>query len=305
MVSGGGAVKRANAIRASAGERAFDRANAAFMAFLIGICLYPFWYIIVCSVSDGNLVQSGAVFLWPREMQLNAYAMLFKYENIARAYYNTLWYVSVGTALTLVMTYMAAYVLARRSFSGNRFFMLMFTFTMFFGGGMIPTFLWIRQLGLLNTRWSIVLPGAVSAYNMIVMRTFIQNDIPDSVIESAWIDGANDVVIMARIVMPLCKPVIAVMLLFYGVGHWNAYFGAMIYLNDKALQPIQLLLRTIVIQNSVNALMGDVNAMEDKAVIGLTIQYAAIVVATLPILCAYPFLQKYFVKGVMIGAIKG
>ena len=294
-----------NAIRRSFGEKAFDIANVIFMLLFMFACLYPFWYIVVASVSDGNAVQSGQVVFFPKGFYLSSYQMLFKYENIPLAYYNTLWYVIIGTAINLVMTFMAAYVLSRKTFSGRRVLMMMFSFTMFFGGGMIPTFLWIKELGLLNNRLSIVLPGAVSVWNLIVMRTFIQSDIPDSLIESAYIDGAGDWRIMSQIVVPLSKPVIAVMVLFYGVGHWNSFFSAMIYLNDKSLHPIQLLLRTIVIQNSTNALMNDMTSMEDKAIVGLTIQYAAIVVATLPILCVYPFLQKYFVKGVMIGAIKG
>lgn len=298
-------IKRQGIHAATFGEKLFDILNVIFMLFLFFICVYPFWYILICSISDGNLVQSGRVNLYPIGINLNAYKLLFTYENIPLAYYNTLWYVVVGTLINLTMTFMGAYVLARRTFSGRKVLMMLFMFTMFFSGGMIPTYLWIRQLGLLDTRWAIVLPGAVSVYNLIVMRTFIENDIPVALIESAHIDGANEFVIMGRIVLPLCKAVVAVMILFYGVGHWNSYFSAMIYLNSKELHPMQLLLRSIVIQNSTNALMGDQAATSDKAVISLAIQYASIIVATLPILCVYPFLQKYFVKGVMIGAVKG
>ncbi|MGI6691427.1 MAG: carbohydrate ABC transporter permease [Christensenellales bacterium] len=297
-------MKRKNKISKSRGSRMFDTLNVCLQILIALICFYPFWYIAVCSISEGMLVQAGKVFLYPINFNLKAYAMLFKYENIALAYYNTLWYVIIGTTINLVMTFMGAYVVSRHHFALRKVLMVFITFTMFFSGGMIPTFLWIKQLRLLNTRWSIVLPGAINVYNMIVIRTFIQSEIPDSLTESAYIDGANDFVIMWQIVLPLCKAVMAVMVLFYGVGHWNSYFSAMIYLNDKMLHPIQLLLRTLVIQNSVNALMGD-TAAEDKAVVGLSIQYAAIVIATLPILCIYPFLQKYFTKGVMIGAIKG
>ena len=215
---------------------------------------------------------------------------------------NTVIYTVVGTIISVALTSCAAYPLSRKDFCGRNTFMGIFAFTMFFSGGMIPTYLIIKSLKLLDTIWAIVLPCAVSTYNVIIMRTFFSTNIPDEMVESASIDGYNDILIFAKIVLPLSKPIIAVMLLFYGVAQWNSWFPALLYLKNRELYPLQLILREILIQSDVGKMAG---GSADVQIIGDGLKYATMVVATLPIICLYPFLQKYFVKGVMIGAIKG
>lgn len=292
------------AIRKSPGEIAFQIANTVFMLFMIVVTLYPFVYVILSSISDSRqLVSHTGVLLAPKGLTLEAYVMVFKNPNIIGGYVNTLFIVVAGTVLNLFMTCLGAYVLSRKGISWTRYLMLGITFTMFFSGGLIPMYLLVNNwLHLGNTLLAVIIPGMISTWNLIILRTSF-GSVPDSLIESAWLDGANDVTILFRIVVPLSLPVMAVMILFYGVGHWNSWFGAMIYLRDRSLFPLQLILREILIQNSTNYMSGDASAGDVEAV-GESIKYATIIVATLPILAVYPFLQKYFVKGVMIGSIK-
>lgn len=292
------------AIRKSPGEIAFQIANTIFMLFMIVVTLYPFVYVILSSISDSRqLVSHTGVLLAPKGLTLEAYVMVFKNPNIIGGYVNTLFIVVAGTVLNLFMTCLGAYVLSRKGISWTRYLMLGITFTMFFSGGLIPMYLLVNNwLHLGNTLLAVIIPGMISTWNLIILRTSF-GSVPDSLIESAWLDGANDVTILFRIVVPLSLPVMAVMILFYGVGHWNSWFGAMIYLRDRSLFPLQLILREILIQNSTNYMSGDASAGDVEAV-GESIKYATIIVATLPILAVYPFLQKYFVKGVMIGSIK-
>lgn len=292
------------AIRKSPGEIAFQIANAIFMLLMIMVTLYPFIYVILSSVSDSReLMSHTGVLLAPKGLTLDAYVMVFKNPNIIGGYVNTLFIVVAGTVLNLFMTCLGAYVLSRKGISWTKFLMLGITFTMFFSGGLIPMYLLVNNwLHLGNSLLAVIIPGMISTWNLIILRTSF-GSVPDSLIESAWLDGANDITILFRIVVPLSLPVMAVMILFYGVGHWNSWFGAMIYLRDRNLFPLQLILREILIQNSTNYMSGDASAGDVEAV-GESIKYATIVVATLPILAVYPFLQKYFVKGVMIGSIK-
>ncbi|RAV06433.1 carbohydrate ABC transporter permease [Paenibacillus sp. YN15] len=292
------------AIRKSPGEIAFQIANTIFMLFMIVVTLYPFVYVILSSISDSRqLVSHTGVLLAPKGLTLEAYVMVFRNPNIIGGYVNTLFIVVAGTVLNLFMTCLGAYVLSRKGISWTRYLMLGITFTMFFSGGLIPMYLLVNNwLHLGNTLLAVIIPGMISTWNLIILRTSF-GSVPDSLIESAWLDGANDVTILFRIVVPLSLPVMAVMILFYGVGHWNSWFGAMIYLRDRSLFPLQLILREILIQNSTNYMSGDASAGDVEAV-GESIKYATIIVATLPILAVYPFLQKYFVKGVMIGSIK-
>lgn len=220
---------------------------------------------------------------------------------ITTGYRNTLIYVVAGTAINLVATAIGAYVLSRRNLYFKNVLMMLIVITMFFGGGLIPTYLLINNLGMLNTIWAMLIPGMIGTFNMIIMRTAFQS-VPISLEESAKIDGANDLIILFRIIIPLSMPVIAVMILWYAVGHWNSYFGALIYLRDRELFPLQLVLREILITNTTDSMMTE--ASGDRMAIADTIKYATIIVSTLPILLLYPFLQKYFVKGVLIGAIK-
>ncbi len=289
----------------SLGERIFDLANTLLLSLLIVITLYPLWYVLVASFSEpAPLMQYRGVLLRPLGFTLEAYRLLSTNPMISIGYQNTLLYVTAGTALNLLLTSLGAYALSRRHVLLKGPIMVLIVFTMFFSGGLVPTYLLVAHtLKLLDTRWALILPGAISSWNLIIMRTAFQQ-VPEELEEAARMDGANDFTILFRIVLPLSMPVVAVMLLFYSVAHWNAWFGAMIYLRTRELYPLQLILREILILSSVESMTAGI-AAGDVMPIGETIKYATIVVATVPILCVYPFLQRYFVKGVMIGAIKG
>jgi len=291
-------------IRKSKGEHIFHGMNTLFMTAMIVITLYPFIYVVFSSVSDSRLLLAQTGILWaPLGFTLDAYTMVFKNPNIVSGYLNTLFIVGMGTILNLVMTSLGAYVLSRKGVAWTRHIMLWIILTMFFSGGLIPMYLLVNNwLHLGNTLFALIVPGLISTWNLIILRTSFAA-IPESLIESARIDGAQDLTILLRVVIPLSLPVMAVMVLFYGVGHWNSWFGAMIYLRDRELFPLQLILREILIQNNTNYMAGNASA-EDVEAVGESIKYATIIVATLPILFVYPFLQKYFVKGVMIGSIK-
>ncbi|WP_026486085.1 carbohydrate ABC transporter permease [Caldanaerobius polysaccharolyticus] len=289
-------------IKQSVGETIFDAVNALILFIITVVTLYPFLYVVFASVSDPvKVMQSGSILLWPKGFQLGAYGMVFKNEMIAIGYKNTLIYVVAGTTLNILLTSLGAYALSRKDLYGRDVFMFIIAFTMFFHGGLIPTFLLVKSLNMVNTMWAMIIPGAISVWNLIIMRTAFQG-IPDSLIESARLDGANDFTILFRIVIPLSMPVVAVMILFYGVGHWNNFFNALIYLRDKSLYPIQLVLRDILIANSTDSMTTGI--VQDTLPISENVKYATVVVSTVPILLIYPFIQKYFVKGVMIGAIK-
>lgn len=287
----------------SLGEKAFDITNAIVLVVASVMFLYPLWFVLISSVSSASAIASGNVTIVPLGFNLEAYERVFRDDSIWRAYSNTFLYVGVGTLINLILTTLGAYPLSRRDLRGRNAIMLFIVFTMFFSGGLIPIYLNVRDLGLFDTRWAILLPGAISAYNLIVMRTFFQSTIPDGLIESAKIEGASDYRILWSIVVPLSMPVLAVMTLFYAVGHWNSWFDAMIYLQDRALYPLQLLLREILVSSQTNDMMGGVGS-GDVTAVSETIKYATIVIATLPILVVYPFLQKYFAKGVMLGGVK-
>jgi putative aldouronate transport system permease protein len=242
--------------------------------------------------------------LWkPLGFSTEAFTAVFENKSIWSGYGNTLFLVVVGTSLNLIFTIAAAFVLSHKSFYFRKPITLLIIFTMFFNGGLIPTFLLVKDIGLYNSLWACILPGLISTWNFLIMRTYFDG-IPVSLEESAKIDGANDIIILFRIVLPLCGPIIAVMVLFYGVGQWNQWFSAAIYLQDSLKWPLQLVLRGILLANNTDSMMANIVDL-DKQNISETIQYATIVIATVPILCVYPFLQKYFVKGVMIGAVKG
>ncbi|MGM7719805.1 carbohydrate ABC transporter permease [Metabacillus sp. Hm71] len=286
------------------GERLFDYGNTIFLILLSIITLYPLLYILFASVSDPTYVaQNRGIMLAPKDFTIEAYTMVFKNPMIVSSYLNTLFYVVVGTALNIFLTSLGAYALSRKNVMWGNLIMFMIVFTMFFEGGLIPSYLLVSELNMIDTRWALIFPTAVSAFNLIIMRTAFQG-IPASLEESARIDGANDFTILFKIILPLSLPVVSVMILFYGVYHWNSWFPAMIYLQDRELFPVQLILREILIANDTSSMTSGVGSV-DAIPIGETVKYATIVVATLPILCLYPFLQKYFVKGVMIGGIKG
>ncbi|WP_127583590.1 carbohydrate ABC transporter permease [Paenibacillus koleovorans] len=288
--------------RKSWSDRVADLAIYSAMWGVIAITLYPFLYIISMSLSEPIHVVEQSVWLFPKGFSLEAYARVFDNEQVWKSYYNTVFYTAAGTALNVAMTTLAAYPLARRSFSLRRPIMVFIVITMFFGGGIIPTFILIQELGIYNTRWAILLPSAVSAFLIIIARTFFQT-IPESLHESAKLDGANDLAILYRIVLPLSQPILAVLTLFYAVNHWNSFFPAMMYLPDKALQPLSLYLIKILVQNQEIMVEGVLDSY-DRTLYAVQLKYALIVITVLPIMAVYPFLQKYFVQGVMIGSLK-
>lgn len=287
----------------SLGETVFSWPNIGFMLTLCFVTLYPFIYILFASLSDPiEMARFRGMLFYPQGFSLEAYKAVLENPMVTTGYRNTLVYVIAGTAINLIMTTLGAYALSRRNVYFSNPIMLIIVITMVFHGGLIPSFLLINNLGMLNTPWALLLPGAINSFNLIIMRTAFQG-IPVSLEESARIDGANDWTILIRIILPLSMPVIAVMILWYAVGHWNSYFNALIYLRDRELFPLQLVLREILISNSTDNMMtGAVTS--DRLDIGITIKYATIIVSTLPILVLYPFLQKYFVQGVLIGALK-
>ncbi|GIO54597.1 carbohydrate ABC transporter permease [Paenibacillus cellulositrophicus] len=287
----------------SLGEWIFSGVNTCFMILLCFVTLYPFLYVLFASLSDPTeMARFRGMLFYPKGFNLEAYKAVMDNPMILTGYRNTIFYVAGGTAINLFMTTLGAYALSRRNVYFSNSIMFMIVITMVFNGGLIPSFLLVNSLGMLDTPWALLLPGAVSSFNLIIMRTAFQA-VPVSLEESARIDGANDWTIMSRIIVPLSMPVIAVMILWYAVGHWNSYFSALIYLRDRELFPLQLVLREILISNSTDSMTTDA-AASDRLDIGITIKYATIIISTLPILCLYPFLQKYFVHGVLIGALK-
>lgn len=273
----------------------------AIFAFVI--TLWPFIYIVAVSFSGSHAVYQGEVFLWPVDITLDGYRQVFKQNGLWTAYGNTLFYTTVGTVFNLAATTIAAYPLSRNRFFARRFFNFFIAFTMYFSGGMIPTYLLITKLGFYNSRWVMIIPSLLSTYNVMVCRSAF-SAIPDEVIESAEIDGSNEWQTFGHIAVRLITPTLAVLTLYYAVGHWNNFFTALLYLSKEELMPMQVLLRRVLIQAS-SELMDNSTASNDMAAVSIQVRYVTIVVATLPILAIYPLLQKYFVKGVMLGAVKG
>lgn len=275
--------------------------NYAIITFFGLLCLYPILHVLAASLSDPlRLVRHRGVFLWPDGFSLKGYQMVIGNPNIWMGYGNTIFYVVAGTVINMFMTIIGAYALSRKGWPLRQFFVFLFVFTMYFSAGMVPGFMMVKELGLLNTRWAILLPGAVNTWNLIVMRTAFSS-VPDEMEESAHIDGASDLRIMMQIYVPLAKATIAVMILFYAVAHWNSWFSALIYLTDNKLYPVQMFVREILMFDAAAGTTEDANAVYIRE---LT-KYATIIVAVVPILCIYPFVQKYFVKGVMLGSVKG
>lgn len=276
------------------------------MVLLVLIVLYPLIYVLSSSFSSGAAVSAGKVILWPVDFSTTGYRIVFSYGLIWKAYGNTIIYTVVATAINLVLTTMAAYPLSRRNFQGKKYYMVLFMVTMFFSGGMIPNYILMTKLHLVNTRWAIILSGGISIYNMIVMRTFFQNSIPSELLEAAKIDGISDIGYLLQIVIPLSKAVFAVITLYYAVAHWNSYFNAMLYLRDRDLYPLQMVLRDILNASKVDlSEITDPELLKQMRGASDTMKYALIVVSCVPVLVAYPFVQRFFEKGVMIGSVKG
>lgn len=288
------------------GMRLFDVFNNIFMFLLMIVMIYPLWYVVIASISDSiQLMSFQGILLRPLGYSLNAYKLMAKNPMILRGYINTIYIVVVGVILNILFTSVTAYFLSRKNVYWQKYIMLFIIFTMFFSGGLIPSYLINTNLfRLKNTYWALILPGLINTYNLVIMRTAF-SAIPDSLEESAKIDGASHWRILFTIIIPLSKPVMAVMVLYYAVAHWNAWFNANIYLVERSKYPLQLILREILIGNDTSSMTVQAVEAADHQSVGETIKYAVIVAATFPILCIYPFLQKYFVKGVMVGAIKG
>lgn len=292
--------------RKTRGDIAFDVFNYIFLTLLGLIILYPLLYVISASFSEPFKVTSGKVVLWPVNFQLGNYAEVFRNPGMMTGYRNSLIIMFLGTSINLICTITAAFPLSRKDMWGRNAFMMVATFTMFFSGGIIPLYLQVKSLGLMNSWFALILPGAISTYNLIIMRTYFQSSIPFEIQEAATIDGCSNIGILLRVILPLSGPIIAVIGLYYAVTHWNAYFSALLYIQKRDLYPLQLFLREILVINSQNNLM-DTGSQEMalRAVRGETMKYSVIVLSSLPMLILYPFVQKFFVKGVMIGSVKG
>ncbi|MGI6173704.1 MAG: carbohydrate ABC transporter permease [Christensenellales bacterium] len=301
-------VANKNKICSSKSDKVFDATNITLSILALLIVLVPLIHIVACSFSSGSAVQSGRVTVYPVEFTLTAYDMVFQYRDIWIGYRNTIYYTVVGTVLNVACTILAAYPLSRQDLIGNSLIMRLMIFTMMFSGGLIPSYLLVKDLRLLNTSWALWLPGLFSVYNMIVMRTFFRTTIPLELLEAAQMDGCTNRRFLWSIVIPLSGTIIAVMVLFYAIGHWNNYFSSMLYITTKSKYPLQLFLREILIASEIDysAMTGStVKEMLRKQELKLLMKYAIIVVSSAPVLCMYPFVQKYLVKGVMIGSIKG
>jgi putative aldouronate transport system permease protein len=298
----------------SKGDKALSGVLTTLLALFLLVELYPLYFVLIASISDPDLVAMNKITLFPRKMTLQGYTMVFKSMGIWLGYMNSLIYTVAGTSLNLLFTLTCAFCMARQpAFKGKGIIVGAFVFTMYFGGGLIPYYLLIRDLGMIDKRLVMVLPGALSVFYMIVVRTFYQSTIPQSLYESARIDGSGDLGMFLRITLPLSTPIIAVMALFFAVGHWNSYFGALIFLPSIEKQPLQLVLRRILILNeslkelamNIRMTTEELKNLIKRQALAESIKYAVIYIASLPVLIAYPFVQKYFVKGIMIGAIKG
>lgn len=284
------------------GQKIFQVFNFFIMAAVCLITLYPLWYTIIASFSDPLAVSTGSVTVWPVGFELASFQKVFGMDNIWTAYGNTVFYSVVGTVINMVLTILGAYPLSKRRLKGRRLFMLFILITMWFNAGMMPSFLNYRDLGLYDTRAAILLCGAVDTFNVILMRTFFEN-VPDSMEESAKLDGANDWRILVNIYLPLSVPAIATVTMYYFVGRWNSYFWSMLLLKDQSKVPLQVLLKKLIVE--VSYTVNEAVDMSASVMTEQTIVYATIVIAVLPMLILYPFLQKFFVKGIMVGAIKG
>lgn len=304
---------KGSAIKDTGADKVFFLIDYILLGTIFLLVIYPLIYILSSSFSDAEAVLQGRVWFLPIEPSLDGYKAVFQYDAVWLGYGNTIFYTVFGTTVNVFLTMMAAYPLSRRDFVGRNAIMFIFTFTMFFNGGLIPTYLLVRSLGLVNTRWAMVFHAAIGVWNVIITRTYLQSTIPQELYDSAKVDGASNTRILFSVVLPLSGPILAVITLFYGVQHWNSFFPALIYLRDRSLRPLQIVLREILIENSPRMMAEMMESLSPEQLEQMTkreylqalLQYSLIIVATFPVLAVYPFVQKYFVRGVMIGAIKG
>lgn len=295
-----------NHIRPSVGDKTLTVSVILITALFALVVFIPLWNIVVSSFSDVNAVLGGRVSLWPVDFSLDGYKAVLSNKDVGTGYLNTLAYTFIGTIVNISVTMICAYPLTRRELPFRGLIMFLFTFTMFFGGGLIASYLNISNLHMINTFWVMILPGAMSVYNMVLARTFIQSSIPNDLMEAARIDGCSYTRYFFKIVLPLSPAILAVLALNYAVGHWNSYFSALIYLRDRSRFPLQLFLREILIANTIDdSLLVDPESNEIRQGLADVLKYALIVISTLPVLCFYPFAQRYFMQGIMIGSLKG
>ena len=292
--------------RTSRFDMGFDVVSTALLVLCLLIVLYPMYFIVIASISDATSIATGKVLLLPKNIDLAGYRRIFQDTRIWKGYWNSLVYTVASTIIGVITTAMAGYSFSRKDLVGRKILITLYVFTMYFSGGLIPTYLVVKQLGLSGSPWIVILMGAVSVYNVIIARSFFSSNIPDDLFEAASIDGCTNGRFFVSIVLPLSKAILAVLALYYAVAQWNGYFNAMIYLNKPAHFPIQLILREILISSqTVTVDVSDVEAIQEMQRIAATVKYGVIVIASIPMLMMYPFIQKYFVKGVMIGSVKG
>lgn len=291
-------------IRESAGDRIFLAAVYTVLILVVIAVLYPLIFIISSSISSPAAVTSGKVWLWPVDISFKGFRVLFNTPEIISGYGNSIFYTAAGTLISVILTIMIAYPLSRRTFFGRNTLMMIITFTMIFSGGLIPTYMVVKEMHLIDTRWALLIPNAIWVWQVIIARSFFQASIPEELLEASEIDGCSDMRFILSVVLPLSKPILAVLVLMYAVGQWNAYFDALIYLKSANLFPLQLVLRSIIIQNNSAGNM-DAIAMVERQQMAELLKYALIVVATLPVLVIYPFVQRYFVQGMLVGSVKG
>jgi multiple sugar transport system permease protein/putative aldouronate transport system permease protein len=293
-------------IRETGFDFVFTLVNNLFLILIFIAVLYPLVYVLSASFSDPIAVSSGKVVLWPVNFTVKAYQRIFEYSRIWSGYMNSIFYAVVGTLVNVTMTILAAYPLSRKDLFGKKVVMFLFIFSMMFSGGLIPFYLVVQQLGMYNTRWAMIIPQALSVWNMMITITYFRSSLPQELLEAAQLDGCSDIQYLTKIVLPLSAPIIAVLCLFYAVGHWNQFFTALIFLANKDLFPLQLILRDILIANTIDLnMLEDARTMAAKAGMRDLLKFALIIVGSGPVLAIYPFVQKYFVKGLMIGAVKG
>lgn len=297
--------QHSNAIKRTRGDVVFDVVNALILLVVMLVVAYPLVYAVSCSFSSPLMVVQSKVVLLPKNLTLIAYERVFNNQQILTGYKNTILYTLLGTAINVVLTTMTAYPLSRSDFKARKYITFLFTFTMLFNGGLIPTFLIVKKLGLMNTVWALILPGAISSWNMFIMKNYFQTSIPGELYEAARIDGADNMRILFSLVLPLSMPIIAVMVLYYGVGHWNSYFSALVYIRDSDRYPLQLVMRNFFSGQDYVEQGGGGEDATQMLLLNETMKYALIVIASVPMLVLYPLLQRFFVKGVMLGAIKG
>lgn len=298
-------MKKRRVKKIKAGDRAFDIINTLLLVFVFLVIFYPLYYVLIASFSDPDLVLTGKIFLLPKGFQLESYQKVFENSEVMNGYLHTILYAVVGTCINLAVTLSAGYALSRTDLRGKKALTLFFVFTMFFSGGTVPTYMLVRNLKLLNTFWAMVLPNAMSVWNLILCRNFFEGNIPKELLEVSQIDGCRNYYFFLKIVLPLSKALIAVMVLFYAVGHWNSYMQPLMYLSDRDKYPLQLVLKNILISSQPDASLAGMTDRAEMYKQTEMLKYALVVVTSVPMIVLYPFVQKYFVQGVMVGSVKG